>query len=375
MKRVTYITFNDAPSGIYSGQVIDVCRFWNEELNVNVQLVAFISIRGFRENKTKLKKEYPSAIILPMFPKTRNWKLNRFILSFYLRKNKSKIIVGRGAFATGLALYFKKERKVCFDGRGAYFSELNEYDVVPDEKVKNEILLLEKKVVLESDFRIAVSEELVNYWKRKFNYQGINHVVIPCTLNRNFGNVFSSKYAISEVRKNMGFNEEDIIIAFSGSGAGWQSLEMLSEELIPVFEKNINCKLLLLVKEMPKDFKLKMLFPDRIQNRWLKTEEVIATIEACDYGWMVREQSETNRVASPVKFAEYLAAGLNVIISENLGDYSQFVIKHKAGFVFDPKNIQVLELISEDEKVRMKKLAIDHFTKGNFSEQYFKLLQ
>ena len=48
---------------------------------------------------------------------------------------------------------------------------------------------------------------------------------------------------------------------------------------------------------------------------------------------MLREQSDTNKVASPVKFAEYLYAGLPVLITENLGDFSNYVIENDCGFI------------------------------------------
>jgi hypothetical protein len=372
LKKVVYLTFNDAPSGIYAGQVIDVCRYWKEELRFDVRLIAFISLRGFGANKQKIRKAFPGAIVLPMVPKARNWKLNKFLLKQYIRKIDPAVIVGRGAFATALALNFKQDRKICFDGRGAYFAELNEYNVVPDEKVKREILTLEKKVVLESDFRLAVSQQLVEYWKEKFAYNGDQHVVIPCTLNSNAqARTLTAQTMICEKH---GFGPNDIIIAYSGSGAGWQSLKMLDDALLPVFERKENLKLLLLVHAVPEDFQLMKLYPERVQKAWLKPEEVMSTISCCDYGWMVREKSDTNRVASPVKFAEYLAAGLRVIISPGLGDYPEFVKQHGAGMVVEENAALVFDKVPEAEKKRISSLAKQFFTKEVYRDHYLRLL-
>ena len=51
------ITFNDPPSGIYAGQVIDVCRLVQDEMKQEVTLLAFISVRGFKTNKQKTIEE------------------------------------------------------------------------------------------------------------------------------------------------------------------------------------------------------------------------------------------------------------------------------------------------------------------------------
>jgi hypothetical protein len=373
LKKVVYLTFNDAPSGIYAGQVIDVCRYWKEELKLDVHLIAFISLRGFGTNKRRLKKEFPGAIVLPMVPKARNWKLNKFLLGQFIRKIDPAVIVGRGAFATALAFNFRKNRKVCFDGRGAYYAELNEYNVVPDEKVKREIQSLERKVVLESDFRVAVSQQLVEYWKEKFNYSSDKHVVIPCTLNSG-GMKTGTLAEQAMVREKFGFDPSAIIIVYSGSGAGWQSLKMLDDALLPAFKSEEKLRLLLLVHDVPGDFQLIKNYPGRVKKAWLKPEEVMSTTSCCDYGWLVREKSDTNRVASPVKFAEYLAAGLHVIISPELGDYPGFVKQHNAGLVWEGNTPILFDPVAPDEKKRMISLAHQFFTKEVYRDHYLRLL-
>lgn len=365
MKKVIYLTFNDAPSGIFSGQVIDVCRFLKKECNADVTLIAFISLRNFSENKIKIQSDFPGAIVLRMFPKMRNWKLNKFFLKKYIRKINPHTIIARGPFAANLALNFKEGRKICFDGRGAYVPELTEYNVVPDENVKKEIENVERKAILNSDFRIAVSNALVAYWKRTYQYSGNAHVVIPCTLN---------SASIPRLQEAAEQNKEEITIAYSGSNAGWQSLNDLSEKLLPVFRENNSLKLLLLLKNVPENFALKNEFPDRVKSTWVAPEKVTGILSSCDYGWLVREKSITNEVASPVKFAEYLAAGLPVIISEGLGDYTEFVRANNCGIIWNGAGNK-FHKTSPEEKKCLHQLALDHFTKEKFKEAYLSILK
>lgn len=367
-----YLTFNDAPSGIYSGQVTDVCQYWKETFGFDVHLIAFISVRGFSENKKKIKHLFPQASVLPMFPKAANWKKNRFLLRSYLRKINPDTIVCRGPFATALAMEFRENRKICFDGRGAYIAELNEYNVIPDEKVKTEIRSLEKKVVLESDFRLAVSEKLVEYWRREFGYNSDKHIVVPCTLNRKSLDELKQNDR-EQVRAHYGYKPDETVIVYSGSGAGWQSLEILDTALTESFRRNSKLKLLLLLKEIPAEFKLRHEFADRVQQAWLKPETVLPVMAACDYGWLVRENTITNQVASPVKFAEYLSAGLRIIISGSLGDYPDFIRQHHAGIIWPEINAD-FPSVSSGEKKRITELAAAFFVKEKYREEYLKLL-
>src|ERR1043165_2966039 len=125
-----YLTYNDQPSGIYISQVIDVCKFVNKEFHCDIKLVAFISIRDFISNRKKIKEHLSSAIVLPMYPKNRNWKMNTFILQILFLFIGKQNIWSRGVFATNIALILKKKRwvdKIIFDSRGAYKAEFEEY--------------------------------------------------------------------------------------------------------------------------------------------------------------------------------------------------------------------------------------------------------
>ncbi len=374
MKRIVYLTFNDAPTGIYFGQVTDVCRFWREMLAADVRLIAFVSIRGFFETRKRIRQADPTARVVPMFPKTKHWKKNTFLLRFLLNRIQPETIVARGPFATGLALKFQEKYKVCFDGRGAYTAELNEYDVVPDETIKREIANIENEAVLKSNFRLAVSTKLVNYWREKFQYAANNHVVIPCTINAHAFDQLLPEAKRNALRAAMGWAADDVVIVYSGSVAGWQNLNELDHWFYELLQAQPHFKLLLLTREIPDTLKLKTL-TQQVQHRWLAPDEVGETLQTCDYGWLVREATVTNQVASPVKFAEYLASGLPVLVSENLGDYPDFVRSHDAGrIVCEAKTLATLQPLTHATRIQMHQLAQTHFTKPAFVNEYRTLL-
>ena len=92
---------------------------------------------------------------------------------------------------------------------------------------------------------------------------------------------------------------------------------------------------------------------------------------------LVRDDTVTNRVAAPTKFAEYLACGLRVVISKGLGDCSDFVEEHQCGAVVNDDDIDVADLRSRlAASVNPAELCLKHFSKDSegVNEAYRELL-
>ncbi len=367
---IFYLTFNDLPSGIYSSQVIDVVKFLNKELKGETRLVAFISLRKFFTNRNKIKTELPEAIVMPMVPGVQRWQWNLYLLKLIFFIYRPETIIGRSVFATQLALK-TGHKKVVYDGRGAIASEFKEYNVAGDKALTIDIDNIEKQAVLNSNFRLAVSEKLVNYWQFNYNYHADKHVVIPCTLNSFYESMSIDALAIKKKREELGFAETDIICVYSGSLAGWQSFDLLYDFIKKAIDGIKNVKFLFLSDRDIIIEKLVKEFPDKIVCTKLNVDEVPRHLIAADYGLLIREKSVTNHVASPVKFAEYLACGLIVIISERLGDYSEFVEAHDCGFVY--KSAVLLKTITFEEKLKIRRIGLK-FTKAQYLDSYVTLI-
>lgn len=367
---IFYLTFNDLPSGIYSSQVIDVVKFLNVELKSETKLIAFISLRKFFTNRNKIKADLPDAIVIPMVPGVKRWRSNSVLLNILVKTFSPKAIIGRSVLATHLA-FATGVKKIVYDGRGAIAAEWREYNVVDDSAMRSEIDALEKRAVLNSHFRIAVSEKLVNYWQFNYNYHADKHVVIPCTLNSFYESIAMDTLTIKRKREELGFAETDVICVYSGSLAGWQSFDLLYDFIKKAIDGIKNVKFLFLSDRDIIIEKLAKEFPNKIVCSKLNVDEVPRYLIAADYGLLIREKSVTNQVASPVKFAEYLACGLKVIISENLGDYSEFAEAHDCGFVY--KSAVLLETIAFEEKLKIRQIGLK-FTKAQYLHSYATLI-
>lgn len=366
-----YLTYNDPPSGIYQSQVIDVVNYMDHLSSRKVKLVALISLRKFSANKQKITGRCRRALVLPMFPKARYWRLNLATLALVLLFRNDRTIMARGPFATNLALRLKQLglcKKVIFDARGAYEAELNEYEVVNDVRMKQQIGELERRALEQSDFRLAVSVALVNYWRKTYAYDKTRHVVIPCTLSADFGSFFPTKDQLTDMRQAMGYSASDVIYIYSGSSAGWQSFALVDEMMCRLLGDS-RARLIVLSDHFDASFGVMTRFKDQVRVQFVEPSRVKDYLFISDYGILYREQSVTNKVASPVKFAEYLHAGLKVIISDNLGDYSDFSIFENLRF--DPLSP---EPVPYDEKQRIHQLSLSCYTKEHFKNQYTELL-
>jgi hypothetical protein len=375
-----YITLDDGYSSVYQSQVIDVCNYLSKNFDTRVRLIAFFSPRVYFANRKKIKKAYKHSIILPLLP-LQKWKWNLLpllLINFFLR---NKTAICRNPFATNLGLQLKKYsrlKSVVYDGRGATYAEWNEYDVTPDQALRDAIKPLEKIAVLESDFRIAVSQKLVEYWQAQFGYADKKHVVVPTTLLSNFAHSDFTDEKIKEVRTEFGFDEKDVIMVYSGSSAGWQSFNLVTDFLATQIQKNPRVKILFLTKEDDFVRSLKARFPSNVYVKWVDHYFINLYLSVGDYGILIREQSLTNSVASPTKFAEYLALGLPVLISEGLGDYTEFVLHHRAGWIVTSADMEMnLKKRPLEEKQRLIDLSKKYFYKDSAQNHlsYTLLLQ
>lgn len=372
-----FLTYNDSYNGIYKSQVIDVCSFLQNEFKVPVKLVAFVSIRNYSVQKKNIKSNYTNSIVLPMFPKVRFWKLNTFFLFFICLFTSGRSVWARGALACNMAVYLKKihlVKKVLFDARGAYRAEFNEYSVVEDTSVKNTIHKIELNALTESDAQLAVSNKLVEWWNTEYTYKATNYAVIPCTVSNYFSMKIVSEAEWILNREKAGYAKDDILLVYSGSSAGWQSFKLVDDIIYTLLSNNKNIKLVFLSDKLPEDSKTFEKYPDRISRKWLKPEEVSNLLLIADYGLLIREKSVTNRVSSPVKFAEYLACGLQVIISEEIGDFSEFVKEHQCGMIYQ-EGISI-HIVPFEKKVKSNSLVQQYFMKESAANKdgYRKLL-
>ncbi|MCO5273480.1 MAG: glycosyltransferase [Flavobacteriales bacterium] len=372
---ILFLTYNDQPSGVYWSQVCDVVAHLNTLEGPRVRLVALVSARGYFSIRRKVRAHSPDAIVLPMVPRMKRWRANAALVALACRWFRPTGIMARGVLATWMALRAREKglvKHVCFDARGAYAAEWEEYRIVDDDALIGQFRDVEGEAVRSADVRLAVSEALVRHWRERYGYTGEEHVVVPCTLGRAHEGPVA---AVGNVRSGLGFTESDVVLVYSGSVAGWQSFELLGGILGGALEAQRRLKVLFLSPPDNGIDRLAADFPGRVVRQFLKAEEVPPMLQACDAALLVREDTLTNRVASPTKFAEYLAAGLPVVISAHIGDLSALVEGQGLGAVWrEGATLPALERPSSADRAKYRAFAVAHFTKKGRSTEYRSLL-
>jgi hypothetical protein len=361
-----YLTYNDQASGIYKSQVIDVITYLSELGKKKVKLVSFIPWQTYAKNRTKIKRWYPNSLIVPIFPGISFWKIQLFIFWMINQFSGSSKIIARGPIACYFGLKVKKKRQlVIYDGRGAIKAEIEEFGYFKGS-LAQKVIDMEKLAILKADFRIAVSQSLVDWWKSTYDYKSTNHSIIPCT---------ASKRKLKTDIDDSFLRTDEVVLVYSGSTSPWQSFPLLIRK-IEQWLANTNGKALFLSKENDELDKLVKKYPDRVLRKFVSEEEVHTYLCACDYGLLIRENTFTNHVSSPVKFAEYLRAGLKVIVSDKIGDYSELTKKESLGICINQNEDIPTDIpkITVDEKLRLVEYFEDKLELSAFREGYKKLI-
>ncbi|MEM7512642.1 MAG: hypothetical protein AAF388_17035 [Bacteroidota bacterium] len=377
---MVYLIFGNQSEGIYRSYVVDVCTYLSDELGQPVRIIGFLSLRNFKAQRASRKAVYKDAIFLPMFPFMQTWKWNILTLLLIWPFIGRKKVMALSPLAANLALTLKKiglVKTLIYDSEGAVSAEWNEYDVVPNEQMKERIGPLEERVVRKSDFRRVVSHKMINWFERTYDYESTAHIVVPCTISQKFQKALPDQESLLKLRRKYGFLPDDIIFVYAGSSAKWQSFDMFDTYLYHWFKHIPKAKLLLLSKSDASEMKTVQAYPERVFQKWLPYDEVVSHLQISDYGILIREKSITNEVAAPTKFAEYLASGLQVLISPYVGDYSAFVEEHVCGKVLEGNKGEyglTFEQTPYERKQYHHQLAQSYFTKAHFKLDWQKLI-
>jgi len=257
--------------------------------------------------------------------------------------NKVSLIDCGGAYATNLAINVvrasRRQVPIVFHCWGVEAEEMEYLNRARggkvDAKKVTRLKALQSRALAEADAIVCVSRAMVRYLMSEYSLSGKPICVVPCCVDTG---VFSTKAACRhDVRSKLKVDGR-LVVSYCGSLAAWQ----LPEVGIKLF-RTIKCLepsayFLALTTQGQRMLELlhaEKLSPSDYTVMSVPHADVPKYLGAADIGLLLRESSPVNQVASPVKFAEYLACGVPVILSEGIGDYSEAVRQNHLGFVLD----------------------------------------
>lgn len=370
MTNLVYLVYREALSSVFASQVLTPLEEHRSHAKVTLGIHAPVGhlMRGVhREAVNKINERCRRSGIdvgwIPSPPTRLPWLWSdRLMLRQWLAKrfpsDEPYIVRCRGSRMTALALDAIrgwKHAKVIYDCRGAEAFEAIQMaglEATPRDQwprkmqhAIDRVAANEQRAVEESAGVTCVSHALVNTLQKR--YPAISDdkfCVVPCCPNvAAFSREITRR---DESRRELGLSDK-FVVTYLGSLVWYQ----MPEESLRIFR---------LIRELRPDAHFLAITTDPAKMKTLIEKSGIAStnttvrsfppqevprwLVASDIGLMLRDTSETNRVASPVKFGEYLAAGVPVIVSQHLGDCTEIVRSQGLGVDLD--------LTSDDAVVR-----------------------
>lgn len=294
------------------------------------------------KNRVKIftiKKRNSLFDLLNMAVKLNKIKNGNIIKCFYVRGIW-------GAMVLQLASPFSR-LSYTYDVRGALKDEAK---AVGNFKWRQFLYVYLEKFFIKKALNItAVSKPLAEMIQNTCRIEFVK--VIPCCIQ--FNNLVVNNQQRIFNREKLGYNLSDIVLVYSGGQSHYQKIP----EMLDLWERLLDIndlKFLILTNER---FGVSCYLSKRIENfgkkiKWLSLsrDQVSLHLASADIGFMLRDNRILNQSASPVKFGEYLAAGLAIVSSPGVGEVSAFIRNNELGILISPDNL------TEGEK-KLRKLV------------------
>ncbi len=156
-------------------------------------------------------------------------------------------------------------------------------------------------------------------------------VVVPCCYDPQLAR--RDEATVTRLRSELGVDPaRDFILVYAGSLSAWNRPDLVLAAYRAVRAAHAGTRLLLLTGHASE---ARAVFGREtgVMVRSVEHADIQHYLALADLGLLLRDRSPVNRVASPVKFAEYLACGVPVLVSPGVGDCPAIVEKEGVGYV------------------------------------------
>ncbi|WP_321327968.1 glycosyltransferase [uncultured Ilyobacter sp.] len=405
MKKILYIVNGNLIKGTgFSQRIKRQMETITQISDVDIDVVNSVSIRDLTKNYkllTNTRKIYEQMNLRHIFFYL-DFPLKIFKLFpnlfFRIKAKRIKRLVKRRKYDL---VYCENLR----EAYTAYLSKKNganiEYildyhGVVPEEfrdfgdgaigKFNYDYLKMMEKATIQSAKKIVcVSESFKSYIVKMYNFDDKNIFVVPSCVPKSY--VKYDKKIRFKLRNNLGISDRKVIV-YAGSAATYQCIEEMIELFGEIIKYDSSFYFLFLVAGTSRSIIRNKFEHLNINDSYFRIDsvdhELISDyLMASDYGMIIRNNSLVNVVASPTKILEYLSTGLPIIMTNNIGDFSN-TPNQKCILDYDKlkkKEINASEVIDILNKVNRdynfevcKELITDKYTWEKYLGVYEKLI-
>ena len=308
------------------------------------------------------------------------WIIHRQIKTF---GKESVIIQTRymsDDFTLKIVKFFCKKIFIVFDCRGDVPVEfLNRMGYDHIEKVVEKKIIKEYQSLHNNQYRMCLFADKIFCVSQAFKDK----------LTKDFGDLNKEKFEVipggadsqlfhyksklrAKIRKELGL-EKNIVLIYSGRLLHHWHKKDLIFEVISILQSKLP-KLFFMC--LTPDLKIANILVDkysldesRVLLKTISNMEINKFLNASDLGIIFRDNIGTNRVSSPTKVPEYLMAGLPILISEFVGDYSAYISSNQLGQVVSNNVDEIVNELKINSLLKLNKNLISEMASELYSKQ------
>lgn len=306
--------------------------------------------------------------------------LVRLAMAAWVSAKPGAVLVGRNPvslWCLGLAALRRRTRLI-LDYRCILSEEyVLQNKITRKGRMHRTLRRLERWALGRADGILCVSERLRRRCRGWRPDAAKKAVVIPCCYDPHLAR--RSDTTVTRFRMGLELDAaRDFVLVYAGSLSAWNRPDLILAAYRAVRSAHAGAKLLLLTGSAAE---ARALFGREagVIVRSVAHADIQHYLALADLGLLLRDRSPVNRVASPVKFAEYLACGVPVLVSPGVGDFSAMVDKEGVGYVLR-EGLQFARVVNEVRaqrtafRRRCVDLAARHFDGDRYLSLYRELV-
>lgn len=233
---------------------------------------------------------------------------------------------------------------------------------------------IQKNTVKDSDYCIVVSENLKKQIEINTNHCIDNYSIISCGVDY-------ERFASAE-KKSIPIDLSDrIVLGYSGGLQTWQNFDKMIDIVVELRKVIPQIFFLVYTNNTIDNYKekLALIGEGNYYIKALMSAEVPGHLKLFDAGFLLRDDKILNKVSSPTKICEYLAAGVPMICTQFSGDFARSIIDRENGFVLKDTIVGHheytdlalwLEMVKNNRR-KVELLCKKAASKRTFSEEFY----
>jgi hypothetical protein len=185
-------------------------------------------------------------------------------------------------------------------------------------------------------FKFFVSNKMLNHYRKKYNFNTSNFMVMPC---------YNLQYEQTSFSNLARYDNPSFV--YAGSLSVWQNIDETLQVYKHIENELEKSTLTLLTNEYEKATDLITYYKIQSANvKYVELEHLNMELLKYKYGFLLRKNNLVNNVATPTKMNSYLACGLIPIYTNAICDYTKKINLNSFHLEVD-SNLSVKEIAQE----------------------------